>query len=46
MKISIKIKEIEFEISENSDNSIRYTLPEIKDLITHIISEHNKINPK
>jgi hypothetical protein len=43
MKIVIKIKDIEFEVSDSTDRSIYYSVNELKEIITHIVEEHNKI---
>ena len=46
MKITIKIGEKQYELSDVTDNSIRYSLTELKDLIAHIVEQNNKIEPK
>jgi len=43
MKITIKIGNNLYELSDTSDNSIRYTIDELKNLITHIVEQNNKI---
>jgi hypothetical protein len=46
MKITIKIGENQYELSDISDKSIYYSVKELKDLITHIVEQNNKIEPK
>ena len=46
MKIEVKIKDVEFLISDNGDKTIPYSTTEIKSILTHIIEEYNKIQIK
>jgi len=43
MKIKIKIKDFEFEVSDVTDNSIHYYVEKIKDVLTHTVANYNKI---
>jgi hypothetical protein len=46
MKITIKIGENQYELSDVTDKSIYYSVKELKDLIAHIVEQNNKIEPK
>lgn len=43
MKVIVKIKDIEFEVSDTTDRSVYFSVKELKEIITHIVEEHNKI---
>lgn len=46
MKITIKIKDFEVEMSDITDVSINYCYEKIKDIITHTVENYNNIKNK
>jgi len=46
MKIIIKIGDNQYEFSDVTDHSIRYTLNEITQLIEVVVEQNNKIQSK